>query len=222
MAEVGDSMPRRYRSILPGHPHHVIQRGNRRQQVFFSDDDRRFYLKHLRLNCDKYSVSILAYCLMINHVHLVLILSTWESLALVVGETHKNYTRMINKREKWRGYLWQERFLSFILDEVYFWSVMRYVELNPVRAGLVPLAQDYFWSSARGHVGLSDDPVIDKVTLLPHWADILKCDIGTAELLLIRSSCSSGRPLGGQDFINFLYREHGIDWQNNKRGPKGV
>jgi len=213
-------MPQRYRSVLPGHPHHVVQRGNRRQQVFFSDEDRRFYLCNLRKSCDKYGVRIIAYCLMTNHVHLVLVPSVRGSLALAVGETHKNYTKAINKREKWRGYLWQGRFSSFVLGEVYFWTVMRYIELNPVRAGIVDNAQDYCWSSARAHVGLVKDPYLDPVELLPEWGSILGRDLSAEELQKIRLSCSSGRPLGDQRFLDMLFVEHGVDWRPKKRGPK--
>ena len=194
-------MARRYRSVLPGHPHHIIQRGNRRQRVFFCDEDRLFYLFNLRKSCDKYAVRILGYCLMDNHVHLVLVPSTWDALAKAVGETHKAYTKKINKREKWRGYLWQGRFLSFILDEVYFWKVMRYVELNPVRAGMMCLAEDYHWSSALAHVGLVKDPVLDQIKLLPDWRNILRHDVSSDDLVKIRLSCLSGKPLGDGLFV---------------------
>lgn len=213
-------MARRYRSVFPGHPHHVIQRGNRRQQVFFSDEDRRFYLKTLRERCNKYAVKILAYCLMSNHVHLVLVPSTWESLAMSVGEAHKTYTKKINQREKWRGYLWQGRFLSFILGEVYFWAAMRYVELNPVRAGIVARAEDYQWSSAMAHVGLAGSDILDPVELLPDWGSILRVDMTSEELQKIRFSCSSGRPLGDEEFLKIVSNELGVDWQPKKRGPK--
>ena len=213
-------MARRYRSIFPGHPHHVIQRGNRRQQVFFSDEDRYFYLKSMREKCDKYAVKILAYCLMGNHVHLVLVPSSWKSLALAVGESHKTYTKMINKREKWRGYLWQGRFLSFILGEVYFWTVMRYVELNPVRAKIVERAEDYRWSSARAHVQGAEDSILDQVDLLPNWRNILRSDLSAEDLQKIRLSCSSGQPLGDEKFLNILKNDQGIDWMPKKRGPK--
>jgi putative transposase len=213
-------MARRYRSVFPGHPHHVIQRGNRRQRVFFSDDDRHFYLAALRKLCDKYGVKILAYCLMENHVHLVLLPSTWDSLANAVGETHKTYTRRINKREKWRGYLWQGRFSSFILHEVYFWTVLRYVELNPVRAGVVGRAEDYRWSSALAHIGKKKDPVLDEVELLPDWQVILRHDLSADELAKIRLRSSSGKPLGDERFMEIVSKELGIDWKPKKRGPK--
>ncbi len=213
-------MPRRYRSVLPGFPHHVIQRGNRRQQVFFSDKDRQFYLAVLRKSCEKYAVKVLAYCLMDNHVHLVLVPSTWDSLAKAVGLTHKTYTKKINKREEWRGYLWQGRFLSFILGESYFWTVMRYVELNPVRAGLVCRAEDFYWSSARAHLGLGKSKVLDEIKLLPDWHGILQANVSSEELRRIRLSCSSGKPLGDKRFLEIVGKELGIDCREKKRGPK--
>lgn len=215
-------MPRRFRIVFPGHPHHVIQRGNRHQRVFFSDSDREFYLECVRKWCDKCEIKIYAYCLMDNHVHLVLLPSNWGALARAVGETHKAYTKMINKREGWTGFLWQGRFRSFILDEAYFWTVMRYVELNPVRAGMVRRPDDYCWSSARAHLGLEKNPVLDEVKLLPNWRNILRRDLSSQELNEIRLSCASGNPLGEEGFLNMVKRELGIDWGPKKRGPKTV
>jgi putative transposase len=213
-------MARRYRSVLPGHPHHVIQRGNRRQKVFFRDDDYRLYLRLLREQCDRYGTKIWAYCLMSNHIHLVVVPSEWESLAKAVGETHKAYTRMTNKREKWRGYLWQGRFASFTLHEAYYWTVMRYVELNPVRAGMVKGATDYPCSSARAHVKGGKDIVLDEAPLLPGWGEILKQELSSHELCAIRRSCSSGRPLGDETFVGMIEKMLGISWTLKKRGPK--
>src|SRR5512136_461128 len=98
-------MPRKARVTVAGMPHHVIQRGNRRQQVFFNEADRRFYLNMLGSRCRKFGVAVWAYCLMDNHVHLVLVPSTAEALARAVGDTHQYYSRRINGRNGWRGYL---------------------------------------------------------------------------------------------------------------------
>ncbi len=141
-------MPRAARIVVPGVPHHVIQRGNRRQDVFFSDEDYRMYLSLLKEKCTKAGTNILAYCLMHNHVHLILRPAHEEGLR-IVGEAHRLYTRYINRKMGWQGYLWQGRFGSYPMDEPYFYRALRYVELNPVRAGLCDHPCAYRWSSAR-------------------------------------------------------------------------
>ncbi|MEW5980395.1 MAG: transposase, partial [Acidobacteriota bacterium] len=144
-------MARLARVIAPGVPHHVTQRGNRRQQTFFCDDDYREYIALVSEWCAKHCVRIWAWCLMPNHVHLIAVPSSPESLARAIGEAHRRYTRRINFRENWRGHLWQERFASFPLDENYLLAAARYVEMNPVAAGLVAHPGEYPWSSARAH-----------------------------------------------------------------------
>ena len=130
-------MPRIARIIAEGFPHHIIQRGNRRQEVFFSDKDYQTYLNLLSAHSKLFNLEILCYCLMPNHVHLVVVPNKKENLSIAIGRTHQKYTRMINLRENWRGYLWQGRFSSYILDEPYLISVVRYILLNPVRANMV-------------------------------------------------------------------------------------
>ncbi len=129
-------MARIARAVAPGIPHHVTQRGNRRQQTFFSDEDYQLYLELMSEWCMKYAVETWAYCLMPNHIHLIVVPETKEGLNLAIGEAHRRYTRHINFRERWRGHLWQGRFSSFIMDERYLSACTRYVELNPVRSGL--------------------------------------------------------------------------------------
>ncbi len=119
--------------VIPGLPHHVTQRGNRRQQTFFNDGDYAAYLELMSDWCGEEGVEIWGYCLMPNHVHLIAVPRTEQGLRRAIGEAHRRYTRRINFREKWRGYLWQGRFASFIMDEPYLLAAARYVELNPVR-----------------------------------------------------------------------------------------
>ena len=130
-------MARLARLVIPGLPHHVTQRGNRRQQTFFNDGDYAAYLELMAEWCREEGVEIWGYCLMPNHVHLIAVPKTEDGLRRAIGEAHRRYTRRINFREKWRGYLWQGRFASFIMDEPYLLAAARYVELNPVRAKLV-------------------------------------------------------------------------------------
>ena len=130
-------MARLARVVAPGLPHHVTQRGNRRQQTFFGDEDYRAYKDLLAEHCREAEVAIWAYCWMPNHVHLILVPQSAEGLRQGLGEAHRRYTRRVNLREGWRGYLWQGRIASFPLDETHLLAAGRYVELNPLRAGLV-------------------------------------------------------------------------------------
>jgi putative transposase len=149
-------MARQARVVIPGYPHHVTQRGNNRQDVFFVDADRREYLSLLKEQCGKFGLVVEAYCLMTNHVHLVAVPRDEQCLAKAIGRTNLYYTRHINRLHGRVGHLWQDRFFSCGLDESYFWSAMIYVERNPVRAGMAARAWEYPWSSAAAHVGGAD------------------------------------------------------------------
>ena len=169
-------MARLARFVFPGLPHHVTQRGNRRQQVFFSGEDYKDYLALLAEDCRDARVSVWAYCLMPNHVHLILVPSDTGGLRAALAEAHRRYTRKVNFREGWRGYLWQGRFSSFPMDDEYLFACARYVELNPVRAKLVERARDWQWSSARAHLTRRDDKLVSAAPLLervPDWKSFL-------------------------------------------------
>ena len=133
-------MPRLARNVFPGIPHHITQRGNRREDIFFSEEDRLIYLQWLGEYCQKHKVEILAYCLMTNHIHLILKPSNGDGLQRVLKPLHMRYAQRVNKANGWKGHLWQGRYFSSALDEAYTWSAIRYVERNPVRAGMVTKA----------------------------------------------------------------------------------
>jgi len=215
-------MARLARVVVPDIPHHVTQRGNRRQSVFFSDSDKAAYINFLKEETAKNKVLIWAWCLMDNHVHFVAVPSTEESLAKAFGDTHKRYTRMINFREKWRGYLWQGRFSSFPMDEPYLLSAVRYVERNPVEAKIVSLAEDYRWSSAKAHVYGSSDPLLSRSFLdeqIRDWSKFLRMsDEGQTKRFNRHSK--AGRPLGEERFIQKLEQLTGRVLQKVKPGPK--
>jgi len=141
-------MARIARVVAPGYPHHVTQRGNRRQRTFFGAADYRAYLALMAEWCASQKVRILAYCLMPNHVHLVAVPREARGLARAIGGAHRRYTRRINFRKRWRGYLWQGRFGSCVMDRKHCLAAARYIERNPVRAGLVTRAWKWPWSSA--------------------------------------------------------------------------
>lgn len=215
-------MARLARVVVPDIPHHITQRGNRRQSVFFSVSDRAEYISFLKVESAKNKVLIWAWCLMDNHVHFVAVPSTEESLAKTFGDTHKRYTRMINFREKWRGYLWQGRFSSFPMDEPYLFSAVRYVERNPVEAGIVSRAEDYAWSSAKAHVYGVADPLLSPSFLderIQNWPEYL-CVADEDQTKRFNRHSKTGRPMGENGFLLKLEQLTGRVLQKAKPGPK--
>jgi putative transposase len=216
-------MARLARLVIPGLPHHVTQRGNRRQQTFFNDGDYAAYVDLMAEWCREEGVEIWSYCLMPNHVHLIAIPTTEDGLRRAIGEAHRRYTRRINFREKWRGYLWQGRFASFIMDEPYLLAAARYVELNPVRAKLVEQAHQWPWSSAQAHLKGSDDRLVKVRPLLAmigDWKAFLKSAIAEEELRDLREHGRTGRPLGSSSFLDRLESLVGRVLKRQKPGPK--
>jgi putative transposase len=189
----------------------VTQRGNRRQQTFFCDDDYRQYLELMRQWCWQYQVQIWAYCLMPNHVHLVLVPPSEEALARAVGEAHRRYTRHVNFREGWRGHLWQGRFASFVMDEAYLLAATRYVERNPVRARMVDEAAEWPWSSAGAHTGrvvggLAAGQWLRDLTAgwVCSWEEYLRDEDEQPLGQSMHRSETTGRPLGSKEFVQKL------------------
>ena len=197
-------MARLARVILPGFPHHITQRGNRRQDVFFKDEDYLYYLELLKHWCDEEKMEIWSYCLMTNHVHLIVTPRKSSNLSRAIGKTHRRYTRMINFRENWHGYLWQGRFASFPMDKRYLLKAAAYVELNPVKAKIVKKPEDYRWSSVHAHLsGVDPLGIVDAGKLLEicgDWIQYLKQSIKEPDEEFIRHE-STGRPLGSEAFI---------------------
>ena len=164
-------MARIARVVIPGIPHHITQRGNRRQRVFFRDDDYRLYRRLMSEFCSMHDVRVLAYCLMPNHSHLVLTPAAADGLHKAVGEAHRRYTRHINSTHGWHGYLWQGRFASFPMDEAHLYRAVRYVELNPVDAKLCSRPEQWPWSSAKAHLCGENDELVDVMPMLAHIPD---------------------------------------------------
>jgi len=217
-------MPRIARVVAPDVPHHVTQRGNRRQKVFFTEEDFQYYLELMSRWCRKCGVKVWSYCLMPNHVHLIAVPKTEDSLARGIGEAHRRYTRMINFRKNWRGYLWQGRFASFPMDEQYLIAAARYIELNPVRARLVENPADYAWSSARAHIEGRDDILVKVKPLLEivgyDWSEFLSEPLVKKEAKALRRHERTGRPLGGEKFITRLEKRLGRILKPSKPGPQ--
>ncbi len=217
------TMARLARVVAPGLPHHVTQRGNRRQTVFFSDADYAAYRTLMAEHCAAAGVAVWGYCLMPNHVHLILVPPEEDALRRALGEAHRRYTRLVNLREDWRGYLWQGRFSSFVMDEPHLLAAARYVELNPVRAGLVRRARDWPWSSARAHLAGQDDALVATRPLLalaPDWRAFLAEGPGEDQIEALRRHARTGRPLGSEHFVDHLEVKLDRRLKPAKRGRK--
>ncbi|MCA0202382.1 MAG: transposase [Proteobacteria bacterium] len=216
-------MARLARVVAPGLPHHVTQRGNRRQPVFFGDDDYLAYRSLLAQGCKSAGVAVWAYCLMPNHVHLILVPQDEDGLRAALGETHRRYTRHINEREGWRGHLWQERFASFPMDESYLLACARYIEQNPVRAKLARRPRDWRWSSARAHLDRRGDGLVDVKPLLEiasDWSGLLGSVLEGEDYDALRSGERTGRPLGPDRFVGQLEKRLKRSLAKQKPGPK--
>jgi putative transposase len=205
-------MTRPPRLAVPGCPHHVVQRGNRKLNIFQDDSDRLVYLRLMRTACAIHRVDVWAYSLMDNHVHLVQVPEYEDSLSRVVQNAHSAYTRYLNTKYNLIGHAWQGRFKSAPLDESHCWNAIRYVERNPVRAGLVKRAEDYLWSSAASHCGLRDDPLLSGdcplVREVNDWSAWLKIEDDHMDSL-IRRQTRLGRPIGSAQFIGQLKQQNG-------------
>lgn len=197
-------MARLARVVVPGVPHHITQRGNRRQATFFNEADYTAYLELTAEWCGRFGVVVWAYCLMPNHVHLIVVPESEDGLRRGIGEAHRRYSRRINFREGWRGHLWQGRFASFPMDERYLMLAVRYVELNPVRAKLCRAPWRWRWSSAAAHVAGRNDSLVDVSPLLERvddWRAYLASGLSNEEANLLRGHERTGRPLGSLSFL---------------------
>jgi len=201
-------MARLARIVAPGVPHHITQRGNNRQDVFFVEDDRYVYLALLKKQALKYGLWVEGYCLMSNHIHVVGVPAREESLAKTLGRTHMLYTQYLNKMHHRSGHLWQNRFYSCAMDEEHRFNALAYVERNPVRAGLVGEAWDYAWSSAAVHCcqtvgdGLIDVAAWRAGLGASNWREVLSIEMEDEAIQALRRSTHTGRPLGSDSFLS--------------------
>ena len=200
-----EPMARVARIVLPDVPVHITHRGNKKEAVFFTANDRKRYCEKLREYADRFELEVWAYCLMPNHVHLVAVPRRTDALARAIGNTHRHHSRLVNLRNEWTGHLWANRFYSTPLDEAHLWIAVRYVELNPVRAGIVDDPTRYRWSSAAAHVHGAPDELLSASRPFPgaidNWARWLAQGIAPADYERIRENTSTGRPTGSDDFV---------------------
>jgi len=199
-------MPRIARAIAIDFPHHIIQRGNNRDKVFFAQETRTKYLNLLKDYADRWRVSILGYCLMTNHVHLLVRPHDEKSLAKMMQGITLCYTQYVNKRYKRSGRLWESRYHSSIVDEEsYLWSVLRYIEQNPRRAKMVKNPEDYPYSSATAHIKGIKDEVLNEELFdeegKKEYIKFIKTEPKESEINLIRKASKTGKPLGDESFV---------------------
>ena len=202
-------MARLARVVCPGIPHHVTQRGNRRQEVFRSRQDSLEFIDLLKTNCATAGLSVWSWVLMTNHFHLVVVPDHKNSLAITMRNSLSDYALSFNRQYGFNGHLWQARFYSTALESDHLWNAVRYVERNPVRAGMVANAEEYPWSSAAFHCGLrSDDPLVSLASPLigaiDEWAAWLALPHFDDANDQLRRNTRTGRPAGSRAFVRLL------------------
>ncbi|MCI5194758.1 MAG: transposase [Candidatus Electrothrix sp. AW5] len=227
-------MPRSARIILPHTPHHIVQRGHNRQAVFVSDDDYTYYRDNLTVFKQEFGCRIYAYCLMTNHVHLIVDPgSNPDALALLMKRVAGRQTRYINKLEGRSGSLWEGRYKSSIISaEEYLPACCRYIELNPLRAGMVTDPAQYRWSSYRAKVCGRRDTIVDLPSYYLSLGDTEQARqtaykeyvFGTVpeyEIKLIREAVQRGQVTGSDRFREEIEKQLGIRISNKKQGRPG-
>jgi putative transposase len=226
LKEEGSSMARLARVIAAGVPHHITQRGNARRFILQDDVDREVYLDLLQQSMEMHRVGLIGYCLMSNHVHLVAIPHKTDVLALALKFTHGRFASYWNATHHSTGHVWQGRYYSCPLDETHLWEALRYTELNPVRASLVPKAEGWHWSSAQVHCATANTETW--MTMQPWrnrrpsdtWRDYLNAGETESNLIAIRHNTHTGRPLGSAEFTRALEKETKRRLTFQRRGPK--
>ena len=220
-------MPRNARCVLPGIPYHVTQRGTDRQRAFFLNSDREMYLRLLSRNLAGAKVRVLAYALMTNHIHAVVIPERADSLAVLFRRVHGRFAQYVNTRRGRSGHLWQGRFYSCPLDGAHVSTALRYVEENPCRAGMAASPQDYRWSSAAAHLGLRGDPyhVLDldfweRSGGAATWREMFAAQATGEQEEELRSCTYGGRPFGGESFVAAIEDEFKRRWRRHGESEK--
>ncbi len=206
-------MARQARVILAETPHHISQRGNRGEPVFFEKADFEAYRAIMAEQCRARGIAIWAYCLLPNQIHLIALPRQADDLARAVGEAHRRYTRYINEKKDWRGHLFQDRFYSYAMDEGAVADAAHFIETLPVISGIAPKADNYLWSSAKSHLRGREDsfispdrPLLDRV---PDWQSFLSMPLPRKVMDDIALHLQTGRPRGGAWFLDTIEEKLG-------------
>jgi putative transposase len=216
-------MARLARAVVPGAPHHVLQRGNPGQRIFSTNDDYREYLELVAEGCAKARVTIVGYCLLPKELHLVLVPPNGKALRHALGEAHRRFTRAVNTRRARKGGLFYGRFASFPMEAKMLPVVMRYVEQAAVRARAARNARDWRWSSAGAHTKGKGDGFVDVKPLLKlakSWKAELAAPLAASELKAIAASEHTGRPFGSPAFVASVEKRLGRTLARQRPGPK--
>ena len=220
-------MPRLNRIVAEGAPHHITQRGNGRQRLFFTDADHLLYLHLLQTYSAKYELKIWGYCLMPNHVHLITVPENRLSMARTLQCLNAAYSRYFNHLRSTSGHAWENRFYSCPMDNAHRWMALCYVERNPVRAGIVPVESDYRWSSAAAHLagydplGLLDFEEWERSYTPSRWSDVLKEGVyDEAIQSRLRDASTTGRPFGFDHFRLKLEQKTGRSFAPARLGRR--
>ncbi|MEO9132655.1 MAG: transposase [Sphingomonas sp.] len=218
-------MARLARAVFPGHPHHVTQRGNGCAQTFFCDADYALYRDLLGEHCAAAGVEIWAWVLMPNHVHLILVPGDPDGLRRALAVVHRRYAGHVHARLKRSGHFWQGRFGCVAMDEAHPGAALRYVALNPVRAGMTARAADWPWSSVHAHLGAVEDGLTTTAPVLqryPDFAALLAAGEEEEAFTRLRKAESVGRPVGDAGFLEALEVGSGRSLAPARRGRKAA
>jgi len=206
-------MPRYARIVVPRVAHHVTQRGNKKQKVFFNNADREFFLEKLLKYSLKAELDIISYCLMDNHTHLIVVPKCHDSLAKTFKPLHMLYSQRLNKKSAITGRNWQGRCFSSPMDYNYTFNTIKYLCLNPVKAGMVFRSEDYEWLSARCHL---NKEVSDILTANENWLKLAhfavrdiqnnQSDFGKYSEI-INQNMHRNLPMGSSRFIDKLEKK---------------
>ncbi len=218
-------MSRIARLVVPGLPHHITQRGNGRQQIFFDDADYITFRDLLAASFKEARVSCWAYCLMPNHIHAILVPKNQDGLRAALAPVHRRYAGLINARRKKTGHFWQGRYGAAVMDESHLAAAFHYIMRNPVEADLCNTPAKYKWSSAAAYLKGVDDGLTETAPMLarlPDMKSFLTYEAPNFDELLVRDDETIGRPRGDAKFIRSLERKTGRSLMPEKRGPKPV
>ena len=217
-------MARLARAVFPGLPHHVTQRGNGRQQTFFSDEDYALYRNLLAEDARAANVEVWAWVLMPNHVHLILMPQDEDGIRRCLSAVHRRYAGHIHARLKRTGHFWQGRFGCVAMDEAHLGAAIRYLALNPVRARLVGTAAEWRWSSVHVHLGrIASDGITNPEPVMSRFADFAEMLAAGEDAEMsarIRKAETIGRPIGSESFLRALESKAGRALLPRKRGPR--